>query len=324
MSLFDPRVNLKPYEYPQLIEYKEAIRHSYWIHTEFNISSDIQDFKVNISDTERTIIKRTMLAISQIEVTVKTFWAKIYDRMPKPEIGEVGMTFAESEVRHADAYSFLLEQLGLNNEFKNVKDIPAIMDRIKYLDKYLSGARSRSDKNYAVSVLLFSVFIEHISLFSQFLIMMSFNKHKGMMKGISNIVEATSKEEDIHGKFGLEIVNILKQEFPEWFDKEMKENITKACIKAEKAERKVLAWILEEGELEFLPKVTIVNFIRNRFNNSLEALDIKPQFEVDEKLLEETVWFDEETTMSKDNDNFNKRNTSYSKNTKSITSKDLF
>ena len=55
-----------------------------------------------------------MLAISQIEIAVKTFWGDIYKRMPKPEIGNVGATFAESEVRHADAYSHLIQLLGLN------------------------------------------------------------------------------------------------------------------------------------------------------------------------------------------------------------------
>jgi ribonucleoside-diphosphate reductase beta chain len=44
---------------------------------------------------------------------------------------------------------------------------------------------------YTKSVLLFSLFIEHVSLFSQFLIMMSFNKEKNILKGISNVVEAT-------------------------------------------------------------------------------------------------------------------------------------
>lgn len=324
MSIFEKRVNLKPYEYPELLQFKDAIRHSYWVHTEFNVSSDIQDYKVNVTDVERQAIKRTMLAISQIEVSVKTFWAKIYDRMPKPEIGAVGMTFAESEVRHSDAYAFLLEKLGLNKEFENIKEVPAISDRINYLEKHLSGSRSRDDMKYALSVLLFSVFIEHVSLFSQFLIMMAFNKHKNLFKGISNIVEATSKEEDIHGRFGLEIVNILKKENPDWFDDFLNDEIVKACEKAEKAEVKVLEWILEDGELEFLPKETILNFIRDRFNKSLQHLNIPPIFETDAKLLADTLWFDEETTVSKDNDFFNKRGTSYSKKQKSITEDDLF
>tara|TARA_R110000868_G_scaffold87931_1_gene245466 strand:- start:386 stop:1366 length:981 start_codon:yes stop_codon:yes gene_type:complete len=326
MSLLDRRAAFKPDEYPSLLFYKDAIRHSYWVHTEFNVSSDVHDYKVNINNIERSVIRKTMLAISQIEVSsVKTFWAKLFDRYPKPEIGAVGMTFAESEIRHADAYAFLLEKLGLNGDFLTIKDIPAMQDRINYLDKYLSGKNSRSDKKYALTVLLFAVFIEHVSLFSQFLIMMSFNKANGeRFKGISNIVEATSKEEDIHGKFGIEIVHILKREFPEWFDEEMEQDIIKACIKAEEAEHKILDWIFEEGELEHLPKVLIVNFVRDRFNSSLTALDIKPIFNVDKDMLEQTKWFDEETKMSKDNDNFNKRSTAYSKKTKSITSEDLF
>ena len=98
-DLFEKRINLKPYEYPHLYEYVPAIRHSYWIHSEFNFTSDIQDFKSRLSDTERSAIKNTMLAISQIEVAVKSFWGDLYHRVPKPEIGSVGSTFAESEVR---------------------------------------------------------------------------------------------------------------------------------------------------------------------------------------------------------------------------------
>lgn len=111
-DIFEKRINLKPYEYPQLYEYVPAIRHSYWIHTEFNFTSDIQDFRTRLSPVEKSAIKNTLLAISQIEVAVKSFWGDIYQRLPKPEIGSVGATFAESEVRHHDAYSHLLEKVG--------------------------------------------------------------------------------------------------------------------------------------------------------------------------------------------------------------------
>lgn len=323
-NIFDKRVAFRPYDYPSLMAFKDAIRHSYWIHTEFNISSDVQDFKVGVTDAERQAISRTMLAISQIEVSVKTFWAKIYDKMPRPEIGAVGFTFAESEVRHADAYAFLLERLGLEKEFDKINEIPAIIDRVRYLGKSIEGIRSRDEKRFALSVLLFSVFVEHVSLFSQFLIMMSFNKYRNQFKGISNIVEATSKEEDIHGKFGIELIHILKREFPEWFDDELYSEIVKACKKAAKAEVKILDWIFEEGELEFLSKQEIVNFIHDRFNKSLSQLEIDPIFDVDPNMLERLKWFDEETKATKNNDFFNKRNTAYSKKQKSITEDDLF
>jgi len=323
-NIFIPRVNILPYEYPSLLAYKDAIRHSYWIHTEFNFTTDIDDFKTKITDDEREVIKRSMLAIAQIEVNVKTFWADLYKRMPITEVGDVGMTFAESEVRHKDAYAQLIRILGLEEEFQNVVEIPAIKDRIAYLTKYLDGTRSKDNKMYTKSVLLFSLFIEHVSLFSQFLIMMSFNKEKNLFKGISNVVEATSKEEDIHGNFGAEIINIIKKENPGWFDAEFEELIDSACKKAYKAECKILDWIFETGELDFLSKDTIQNFIKNRFNNSLQKIDMKPIFEVDFEEIEKTLWFDVEITSTKEGDFFYKKSIDYNKKSQSITEDDLF
>lgn len=319
-----PRENILPYEYPSLLDYKDAIRHSYWIDSEYNFTTDINDFKINVSEEEREVIKRTMLAIAQIEVKVKTFWADLYKRMPITEIGDVGMTFAESEVRHKDAYAKLLRILGLEEEFKNVVEIPAIKNRIKYLKKYLDGSRSRDNKMYTKSVLLFSLFIEHVSLFSQFLIMMSFNKERNIFKGISNVVEATSKEEDIHGNFGAEIINIIKQENPDWFDAEFEELIYSACRKAYRAECGILDWIFEEGELDFLPKQTIYHFIKNRFNNSLKKIGMEPLFEVNDELLRHTKWFEVEITATKEGDFFYKKQIDYNKKSKSITVDDLF
>ncbi|MBM1106402.1 ribonucleotide-diphosphate reductase subunit beta [Aurantibacter crassamenti] len=323
-NIFEKRINLKPYEYPELYEYVPAIRHSYWIHSEFNFTSDIQDFKTRLNETERSAIKNTMLAISQIEVAVKSFWGDIYHKMPKPEIGSVGATFAESEVRHADAYSHLLEILGLNAEFKKLKKKPVIMKRVQYLETALKNAKSEDNKEYSESILLFSVFIEHVSLFSQFLIIMAFNKHKNMLKGISNVVEATSKEEQIHGDFGIDIIKIIKDENPEWFDAEYESTIQQMCKEAFTAESSIVDWIFEDGELDFLPKAVVNEFIKNRFNSSLESIGIEKVFEVDETLLAQTEWFDDEIIGTKHGDFFVKRSINYSKRTQSITSDDLF
>ena len=323
-NIFEKRVNLKPYEYPKLYEYVDAIRHSYWIHTEFNYTSDIQDFKTTLNDVERHAIKNTMLAISQIEVAVKTFWGDIYKRMPKPEIGSVGSTFAESEVRHHDAYSHLLEILGLNNEFKKLKKNPVIMRRVNYLESALKNARSEDNKEFAESIVLFSLFIEHVSLFSQFLIIMAFNKYKNVLKGISNVVEATSKEEQIHGDFGIDVIKIIQEENPDWFDADNIKLIQETCREAFTAESKIVDWIFEKGELDFLPKVVINEFIKHRFNNSLESVGVPKIFDINETILAETEWFDDEIIGTKHGDFFVKRSINYSKRTKSITSDDLF
>lgn len=323
-DIFKKRVNLKPHEYPELLEYVDAIRHSYWIHSEFNFTGDIQDFHVHVNEAERSAIKNALLAIAQIEVSVKTFWGDIYKKMPKPEIGSVGATFAESEVRHQDAYAHLLEVLNLNDEFLKVKDIPAIMDRVSYLEDALKNARTDDEKEYTHTVLLFALFVEHVSLFSQFLIIMAFNKYKNLFKGTSNVIEATSKEEQIHGLFGIDIIKIIKEEHPEWFDGEHKDTVVLACSRAYDAESRIIDWIFEKGEFDFLPKDVVKEFVKNRFNNSLVSIGLPKHFEVDDKLLEQTEWFNDEIIGTKHGDFFVKRSINYNKRSAPTTGDDLF
>jgi len=323
-DIFRPRTNLKPYEYNDFTEYTDAIRNSYWVHDEFNFEGDVQNFKVDTTDVEKSVIRKTMLAIAQIEVKVKTFWSDIYEEMPKPEVGSVGMTFAESEVRHMDAYSHLLDILGIEDDFEQVTEVPAIKGRIEYLNDYLEGANSSDKQEYARSIMLFSTFVEHVSLFSQFVIMTSFDKYEKKFKGISNAVEATSKEEQLHGLFGQELVQTIRQENPNVFDDGFEDEIQHACKKAYDAEMDILDWIFSEGELDFLPREHIDEFMKDRFNQSLEKVDVEPVFDVDDELRQETRWFDEDIMMTKDNDFFSKRETSYNKHTKSVTADDMF
>lgn len=323
-DIFKKRLQLKPYEYPELYEYVNAIRHSYWIHTEFNFVSDVQDFKIHATEQERNIMQNAMLAIAQIEVAVKSFWGDVYKKMPKPEIGAVGATFAESEVRHTDAYAHLLEILGLNEIFSSISEIPALMSRVNYLERTLANARAEDNRDYSQSILFFSLFLEHVSLFSQFLIIMSFNKFQNRFRGISNAVEATSKEEQIHGLFGIDLINIVKTEHPEWFDATFEEEVVKLCREVFESEKQVIEWIFEKGEPDFITKNVVLEFIKQRFNNSLESIGIDRIFETDSALIEKSDWFYDEVIATKHNDFFSKKSINYNKKSQSITSDDLF
>jgi len=331
MSIFEPRVNILPYEYPELLRFRDAIRSSYWVHDEYNYTGDVQDFKVNCTPGERSIIQRTMLAIAQIELSVKTFWAELYNALPKPEIAEVGVTFAESEVRHQNAYAHLLKILGIAEEFERLTETPVIRGRVEYLNKHLDHAAFANGESedakrqgQAMTILLFSIFTEHVSLFSQFLIMMSFDKYEKRFKGIANAVEATSKEEQLHGLFGVKIIDLMRSERPDWFGEQFERDVVGACRSAFEAETNILDWIFEEGTLEFLPRPVVDAFLKDRFNRSLENVGMDPLYEADPNLLAEAKWFDEEIFSTKDNDFFSKRETAYNKSTQSVTATDLF
>lgn len=323
-NIFEKRTTLKPYEYPELIDFVDAINHSYWLHSEFSYNSDIQDFKVNLSVVERSVVTNAMLAISQIEVNVKRFWSNLYNQFPKPEFDMLGVSFGESEIRHLRAYANLLELLGLNEAFEKLIEEPVIQGRIDYLEKYLKNASSNNKEQYILTLTLFSLFIENVSLFSQFLIIKSFNKEKNLFKGIDNVIQATRSEEDLHAKAGAYIISLVKKQSPEIFTQEFYDTITRACKKAFLAEEKIVDWIFQNGEIDFLPKNVVIEFLKDRFNKSLEMIGANKIYYVNTELLKQVAWFDVETLSNTHTDFFVKTPTNYTKKAQSITSDDLF
>jgi len=100
--------------------------------------------------------------------------------------------------------------------------------------------------------------------------------------------------------------------------------VNRLAREAYKAEAAIVDWIYGETDLDFMPKETVKEFLKHRFNQSLQAIDLKPIYEVDKEAVKTTDWFVEEILSTKNIDFFVKRSTAYSKKTKAFTEDDLF
>jgi ribonucleoside-diphosphate reductase beta chain len=321
-SLFTERDFYLPYEYPSLLKFRDAIRHSYWVHTQYNYQSDIQNYRVHFDETSRMLVARSLLAISQVEIAVKRFWAKVYDWMPKPEIAEVGMTFAESEVRHANAYAHLLELLSLTKEFQTaLEKSAAFADRYKTLNAINQLAKPSTKEDVILALSVFSLFIESVSLFSQFFILMSYNKRYNYLKGVSNAIEATSKEEIIHASFGAELVKLAASEEPKAWETRIKERVREIAFDTYGGELAILNWIFEFGDTEVVRYDEAEEFLMARYNQAMRMLGLEPMFPGREETVD---WFDLELVSSKEVDFFYKHPVDYAKKVVSYDASSIF
>ena len=98
--IFDEQTSRKPDHYPWSSAFIDVMWHSFWAPNHFDFKSDIQDFKTNLTEQEQEIVKRTLSAIGQIEISVKTFWAKLGDNLPHPSLKDLGFVMANVEVIH--------------------------------------------------------------------------------------------------------------------------------------------------------------------------------------------------------------------------------
>lgn len=324
MSIFDFRQNYKPFEYPEVLQFTDAINKSFWVHSEVDFTADLQDFHSHLNYAEQQAIKKSLLAIAQIEVSVKTFWGNLYLHLPKPEFNGLGSTFAECEFRHSEAYSRLLEVLGYNSEFEKILEIPAIKKRIQYLGAALKNAKSSEPQEYITSLVLFTILIENVSLFSQFAIILYFTRFKGYMKNTSNIIAWTSVDEQLHANAGIYIINQIKKEFPEYLDTIKEAQIQEIVKESLVIESEILDWIFEDGELEKISKTDILNFMKYRIDDSLVKIGLSKIYHISDADYVPMQWFEEEVFANSLDDFFAKRPVDYTKHDKSITAMDLF
>lgn len=317
MGIFDKRLNYKPFEYPEVMQFVDSMNASFWVHKEIDFTADIQDFKSNLTTLEQEIVKRSLLSIAQVEIGVKLFWGDLYRYFPKPEFNNLGATFAECEVRHGEAYARLLEVMGYNKDFEKLLNIPVFEKKLELIENSLYA-----DNDVISKLLFFAIVIENSSLFSQFANILSFTRFKGYLKNTSNIIAWTSIDEQNHADAGIYLLTVLDSEG--YVTEAVKSRMTEEVKKYIEYESELLDWIYEDGELEFFTKEDMMNFMKYRIDESLLKIGIPKIFNITPIQYKPMLWFDEEVFANELDDFFAKRPTAYTKHDKSIHPEDLF
>ena len=254
MGIFDKRVSYKPFEYPEVLQFVEAINKSFWVHSEVDFTADVQDFQSQLEPHEKNAIKK----------------------------------------------------------------------RIDFLSNVLKHANSTTPKEYVSSLLLFSILIENVSLFSQFAIILSFTRFKGYMKNVSNIIAWTSVDEQIHANAGIYLINKIREEQPELLTDSDIEDIYTLVDHSITVEEEILDWIFELGEIDNFTKEDLLNFMKYRVDDSLKKIGMKTRYNISPEQYRPMIWFEEEVFANSMDDFFAKRPVDYTKHDKSITENDLF
>jgi ribonucleoside-diphosphate reductase beta chain len=313
MSIFDEQIARKPDNYPWAKEFVDAMHNGFWTDKEFSFVSDKQDFKVALTEEERLIVMRTLSAIAQIEIAVKKFWAKLGDNLPHPSLVDLGLVLSSVEVIHNNAYQRLLDELDLNHVFEDNLKEDVIIGRVNYLQKYNHKFYKDSKKQYVYALILFSLFVENVSLFSQFYIILWFERYRNVLKDTAQQVNYTKREEDLHAKAGIKLVNTIREEFPELFDADLENRILHEAEQAFNSESKIIDWIVGEWSDQRISANILKEYIKSRINDSLYQIGFKQLFEVDVNARRDFEWMDEDTLGNNSTDFFFQRPTDYAK-----------
>ena len=316
MSLLKERIVYKPFEYPQAYDYWLKQQQAHWLHTEVPMAQDVSDWKSNMKDNEKNVVGQILKGFAQTETIVNDYWSTLVTKwFRKPEVIMMGTTLGSSETIHAEAYSLLNEQLGLD-DFSEFLEDEATMAKIEALmDVRDNDDGTANWHERAKSLAIFSAFTEGVNLFSSFAVLLSF-KMRNKLKGVGQIVEWSVRDESLHSEAGCWLFRTLMEEEPRFKTKKLISEIEEAAQMSMKLEFDFIDKVFEMGDLENLTKEELKNFIKHRINTKMVDLGLKPivpASEIDKGALKTMKWFDAVIAGKQHTDFFASRVTNYSK-----------
>ena len=319
------RVVYKPFEYPEAHDYWMKQQQAHWLHTEVPMMSDVTDWKQNLTDTEKNIIGSILKGFAQTETVVNDYWSGLVTKwFRKPEIIKMAVTFGAFETIHAEAYSLLNEELGLDDfrEFLEDETTMAKIENLMNVRDNMDGTPDWTER--AKSLAIFSAFTEGVNLFSSFAVLLSF-KLRNLLKGVGQIVEWSIRDESLHSNAGCWVFRQLIKEKPELNTPELKEDIRQAALLSLKLELDFIDKVYEMGDLEGCTKYDLVSFIKHRTNTKMADLGYDPVVnDIDMDAIQRMKWFDSLSAGKQHTDFFANRVTNYSKGAQKWDANALF
>lgn len=314
MTLLVPRTTYKPFLYERAFDLWMSQQNAHWIFTEVPMSSDIQDWKLYLTEEEKQVVGGTLKGFIQAEVVVNDYWTtKVKQWFQHPEIAAMASTFGAWETIHTFGYAYLNDSLGLldYDAFLNEPTAKAKIDRLTELTK----TEDNDPKTIARSLAIFSGFTEGVSLFSSFAILLNFSRFN-KLKGVGQIISWSIKDESLHSEAGCWLFRQLIKENPEIWTDELKKDIYEAARTTVALEDDFIDKVFEKATVEGLEARDLKQFIRNRANVKLGDLGLKTNWKnVDQESLERMKWFDYLSSGTSKTDFFSQRETDYSKGT---------
>jgi ribonucleoside-diphosphate reductase beta chain len=309
MPLIEPRLFYKPFEYQTAFDFYKDQHRAHWLADEVPLASDLNDWKLKLTESEKNLIGNILKSFAQTEVHVNDYWStKVSIWFPKPEIQAMARVFADFESIHAEAYARLNEELGLD-DFQAFLEDETSKNKIERLVEIPGDTLEEK----AISLAIFSAFTEGVNLFSSFAILMSFQL-RNLMKGTGQIVEWSVRDESLHSKAGCWLFRKLLEEQPELDTPELRTKIIEACELSVKLEYDFIEKAFEMGDIDGLTKEQLKAFIKARANEKLIELGYQAIYnDVDPNLLKQMEWFGHLTRGKTHQDFFAGRVTNYAK-----------
>lgn len=318
MSLLDAHPIYKPFSYPWAYDAWLMQQRIHWLPEEVPLAEDVRDWKHKLSAGEKHLLTQIFRFFTQSDIEVNNCYMRHYSKVFKPtEIQMMLSAFSNMETVHIDAYSQLLDTIGMpETEYQAFLKYKEMKDKYDYMQRF--GVDTK--EAIAMTLAVFGAFTEGLQLFASFAILLNFQRFN-KMKGMGQIITWSVRDESLHLESIIKLFHVFLSENPEVATDEFREQIYQACATIVRFEDAFIDLAFEVGGIEGLTAKEVKRYIRYIADRRLIQLGLKEIYMVEENPL---PWLDEILNGVEFTNFFENRVTEYSKASTQGTWEEVF
>lgn len=308
-DIFGTRKSFKPFKYPWAYDLWLSHEQMHWVSREIPLHEDAKDWALKLTEKQRTFLGFIFRLFTQADIDVAEGYVKNYlPYFEHPEIRMMLLGFASREATHIDAYSYLIETLGMPDSFYDeFLKFDVMKEKHEFFEHMIA---STSQENLPAQIAGISAFTEGMFLFSSFVMLLNFPR-QGTMKGMGQVVTWSILDESKHVEGMTQVFRTILKENKEWWTDETKKAIYDTAEKMTQMEFAFIDLCFDGAdEVDGIKKVDLQQYIHYIVDRRLISLGMKGIFKQKKNPL---PWVDEMVNSQNHGNFFETRETSYAK-----------
>lgn len=306
MSLTEPsKGGFKPFRYPWAYDYWLKHEKIHWLADEVPMGDDVRQWPT-MDIKSRLLATSIMRMFVQADIDVHACYHKIFQSIFKPtEVAMMLSSFSNRETVHIQAYSHLLDTLGLPEEeygaFLEYEEMKAKHDFMQSFDP-------KNPHEVALALAGVSAFGEGLQLFASFAVLLNFPR-QNLLKGMGQMVSWSVRDESLHCEGIMRLFHAYVAE--QSIDRgKLDEDIIAMCRRVVETEDKFIDLAFAGGDVPGLTAAELKQYIRYMADLRLRGLGIAPIYGIDRNPL---PWVDSQAVGIEHANFFEQQATEYSK-----------
>jgi len=278
-GILTPRIGYKPFSHPQFYDYWKQQQRIHWLPEEVSLAEDVKDWVVKLSPAEQSLLTHIFRFFTQSDVEVNNNYMTRLGALPWPtEVMMMLSAFANMETIHIDAYSLLIETIGMpETTYSQFMEYDALKAKHETYSKF----NTDSVEDVARTLAMFGGFAEGVQLFASFAVLMNFPRFN-KMKGMGQIVSWSVRDESLHCDGITELFRVFCQETG-CLTRGLKSEIYGIAEQVVGQEDTCVDLIFEAGPVEGISADDLKRYIRYMTDYRLRQLGLKSIYKIGRK-----------------------------------------